>query len=57
MTLAAALVGLKGIQYVVKVATYLPLIPLVVLIIELSCLGAPPAVTSPRPHPDHRRAG
>ena len=28
----AAFVGLKGIQYVAKVATYLPLIPLVVLI-------------------------
>jgi cytosine permease len=34
-TLAAALVGLKGIQYVAKVATYLPLIPLVILIIGL----------------------
>jgi cytosine permease len=34
-TLAAAFVGLKGIQYVAKVATYLPLIPLVVLIIGL----------------------
>ncbi len=31
-TLLAAFVGLKGIQYVAKVATYLPLIPLVVLI-------------------------
>jgi cytosine permease len=30
--LLAAFVGLKGIQYVAKVATYLPLIPLVVLI-------------------------
>ena len=27
----ACFVGLKGIQYVAKVATYLPLIPLVVL--------------------------
>jgi cytosine permease len=34
-TLAAALVGLKGIQYVARVATYLPVIPLVVLIIGL----------------------
>jgi len=34
-TVAAALVGLKGIQYVAKVATYLPLIPLVVLIMGL----------------------
>jgi len=33
--LGAAFVGLKGIQYVAKVATYLPLIPLVVLIIGL----------------------
>lgn len=38
-TLAAALVGLKGIQYVAKVATYLPLIPLVVLIIGLVSFG------------------
>jgi len=30
--LLAAFVGLKGIQYVAKVATYLPLIPLIVLI-------------------------
>ncbi|MCY3020062.1 MAG: cytosine permease [Planctomycetota bacterium] len=34
-TLAAAFVGLKGIQYVARVATYLPLIPLAVLIIGL----------------------
>jgi len=34
-TLLAAFVGLKGIQYVAKVATYLPLIPFVVLIIGL----------------------
>jgi cytosine permease len=32
---AAAFVGLKGIQYVAKVATYLPVIPLVVLVIGL----------------------
>jgi cytosine permease len=38
-TLAAALVGLKGIQYVAKVATYLPLIPLVVLIMGLVLFG------------------
>ncbi len=31
--LVAAFVGLKGIQYVARVATYLPLIPLVVLLI------------------------
>src|SRR5512143_685204 len=34
-TVLAAFVGLKGIQYVAKVATYLPLIPLVVLLIGL----------------------
>jgi cytosine permease len=34
-TLAAAFVGLKGIQYVAKVATYLPIIPLVVLLVGL----------------------
>ena len=32
----AAFVGLKGIQYVAKVATYLPLIPLAVLLILLA---------------------
>lgn len=37
--LAAAFVGMKGIQYVAKVATYLPLIPLVVLIIGLVKFG------------------
>ena len=31
--IVAAFVGLKGIQYVAKVATYLPLIPLVILLI------------------------
>lgn len=47
--LAAAFVGLKGIQYVARVATYLPLIPLVVLLIGLAKFGpsagsyAPPA--------------
>jgi cytosine permease len=34
-TLAAAFVGMKGIQYVAKVATYLPIIPLVVLLAGL----------------------
>jgi len=38
-TLAAAFVGLKGIQYVARVATYLPLIPLVVLIAGLAFFG------------------
>jgi cytosine permease len=37
--LLAAFVGLKGIQYVAKVATYLPLIPLVVLIMGLAMFG------------------
>ena len=32
----AAFVGLKGIQYVARVATYLPLIPIVVLIVLLA---------------------
>lgn len=47
--LGAAFVGLKGIQYVAKVATYLPIIPLVVLIMGLVMFGgsagnyAPPA--------------
>jgi cytosine permease len=35
----AAFVGLKGIQYVAKIATYLPLIPLVVLLIALAKFG------------------
>jgi cytosine permease len=37
--LGAAFVGIKGIQYVAKVATYLPLIPLVVLIMGLVLFG------------------
>ena len=35
----AAFVGLKGIQYVAKVATYLPLIPLAVLVLALVKFG------------------
>jgi cytosine permease len=35
-TLLAAFMGLKGIQYVAKVATFLPLIPFVVLIMGLA---------------------
>jgi len=31
--LAAALIGVKGIQYVAKVATYLPLVPLLMIIV------------------------
>jgi cytosine permease len=37
--LGAAFVGLKGIQYVAKVATYLPLIPFVVLLMGLVMFG------------------
>ncbi len=33
---AAAFIGVKGIQYVAKVATYLPLIPLVILLVLFS---------------------
>jgi cytosine permease len=36
---AAAFVGLKGIQYVAKVATYLPVIPLLVLLLGLVLFG------------------
>jgi cytosine permease len=35
----AAFVGLKGIQYVAKVATFLPIIPLAVLLIGLASFG------------------
>jgi len=48
--LGAAFVGLKGIQYVAKVATYLPIIPLAVLLIGLVMFAGsagsytPPAV-------------
>lgn len=35
----AAFIGLKGIQYVAKVATYLPLIPLAVLVLALVQFG------------------
>ena len=34
---AAAFMGLKGIQYVAKVATYLPLIPLIILVVLFFC--------------------
>jgi cytosine permease len=37
--LGAAFVGIKGIQYVAKVATYLPVIPLVVLLVGLVMFG------------------
>ncbi|MBU6398689.1 MAG: cytosine permease [Verrucomicrobia bacterium] len=48
-TLAAAFVGLKGIQYVAKVATYLPLIPLVVLLVGLVMFGGSAASYAPPP--------
>jgi cytosine permease len=44
---AAAFVGLKGIQYVARVATYLPLIPLVVLIMGLFMFGGSAGKYSP----------
>ena len=48
----AAFVGLKGIQYVAKIATYLPVIPLLVLLLGLVLFGGsgvqlhPPAETA-----------
>jgi len=48
-TLAAAFVGLKGIQYVAKVATYLPLIPLAVLVIGLVLFAGSAGNYSPLP--------
>jgi cytosine permease len=47
--LGAAFVGLKGIQYVAKVATYLPLIPLVVLVMGLAMFGGSAADYKPLP--------
>src|SRR5262249_30749813 len=44
---AAAFVGLKGIQYVAKVATYLPLIPLAVLLLALVKFGGSAAEYNP----------
>ena len=50
----AAFVGLKGIQYVAKVATFLPLIPLAVLLIGLVLFAgsafsySPPAEAAPQ---------
>src|SRR5512140_2700932 len=48
-TLLAAFVGLKGIQYVARVATYLPLIPLVVLIVGLVMFGGSAGNYKPAP--------
>ncbi|MBI5683672.1 MAG: cytosine permease [Verrucomicrobia bacterium] len=47
--LGAAFVGMKGIQYVAKVATYLPLIPLVVLVFGLVTFGGAAADYKPLP--------
>ena len=47
--LGAAFVGMKGIQYVAKVATYLPLIPLVVLVIGLVMFGGSACDYKPLP--------
>ena len=47
--LGAAFVGLKGIQYVAKVATYLPIIPLVVLVIGLVMFGGSAGSYTPPP--------
>ncbi|HEY5911814.1 MAG TPA: cytosine permease [Verrucomicrobiae bacterium] len=48
-TLLAAFVGLKGIQYVAKVATYLPLIPFVVLLVGLAMFGGSAGDYKPAP--------
>ncbi len=48
-TFAAAFVGLKGIQYVAKVATYLPLIPFVVLIAGLFLFAGSAGSYKPEP--------
>ncbi len=45
----AAFVGLKGIQYVAKVATYLPLIPLAVLLLGLVKFGGSAGSYTPPP--------
>ncbi len=49
-TVLAAFVGLKGIQYVAKVATYLPLIPFVVLLVGLAMFAG--SAGSYKPAPD-----
>ncbi|HLH52586.1 MAG TPA: cytosine permease [Verrucomicrobiae bacterium] len=51
-TVLAAFVGLKGIQYVAKVATYLPLIPLAVLVMGLVLFGGSAANFKPAPSAD-----
>jgi cytosine permease len=51
-TAGAAFVGLKGIQYVAKVATFLPLIPLAVLILGLVKFGGSAGEYQPPPTSD-----
>jgi len=46
-TFGAAFVGLKGIKYVAAVATYLPLIPLAVLLLGLALFGGSAAGYTP----------
>lgn len=48
-TLAAAFVGLKGIQYVARVATFLPIIPFVVLLMGLAMFGGSAGSYKPAP--------
>ena len=48
-TLLAAFVGIKGIQYVARVATYLPIIPFVVLIMGLVLFAGSAADYKPTP--------
>lgn len=48
--IGAAFIGLKGIQYVAKVATYLPLIPLVVLLAGLAMFGPSAGNYTPPPN-------
>ena len=45
--IVAAFVGLKGINYVAKVATYLPLIPLVILLVSWARLCPASATFKP----------
>ena len=47
--LGAAFVGLKGIQYVAKVATYLPLIPLAVLLMAVALFAGSAGSYTPPP--------
>jgi cytosine permease len=49
--LGAAFVGLKGIQYVAKIATYLPVIPLLVLLLGLVLFGGSGFSYSPPAEP------